>query len=248
MQCAHGGAPYGSRRLAAAGGAGFEAGRAGIVVEEVPGGELRQRGRGAPAAGGGEGDRGRLEDGAAGGPGLPPGTARTGPGDGAFRDGARIPDADRLRRAAGAGRGRAGRGAPVRGDPWLFAAAVRAGVRGRVAAVVVRGHGGGVPALRRGAGDGADGQRQGAGVAAAAGLVVVGVPSAAVGVRGALELRAAGLPARAGADQGEGRAERGLREEQRHRWPGVRQLGGAGGAPVGLAAGGGRPAHARDDG
>ena len=84
--------------------------------------------------------------------------------------------------------------------------------------------------FRRGAAGGAARQRPGAGRPARRGDARGAVQRAAARLRALLGLPAAGLRAVPGADQGQGRARRRLRQAQRDRRPPLRQLGGARGA------------------
>ena len=117
-------------------------------------------------------------------------------GDGAVRDGAGSPAADRLRHEPGAGRRRGGSRASVRGDPGVLAADLREGVRQRAPVGVVCGPGGRVPALRRRPVRGAGGQPQAAGGASRPGHARGGVQRPVPGVRGALGVPAPGLRVR----------------------------------------------------
>lgn len=89
---------------------------------------LGRRRRNAPGTGPGEGDRGFAADGGAGGGDVSPGTGGAGAGDGALRDAAGSPDADRLRQGARE-RGRSGgRGFALRGDRGLLTPDLRQGL------------------------------------------------------------------------------------------------------------------------
>ena len=169
--------------------------------------------------------------GGAGGGASAAGAEGGGAGDGAVRDAAGPAAADRLRRAPGRDRRRSGEGLPVRGDAGLFAAAACSGVpatSGRRAGSTGwrarSAHFGGVPeevlldnaaalvAASRPASREVDVQRQAARLCQALGLP------------------AARLRAVPGAHEGQGRARRRLREEERDRRAPLRELGGAGGA------------------
>ena len=149
-----------------------------------------------------------------------------GAGDGALRDAAGPADADRLRRDARGDRRRDGPGLPVRRDARLLAPALRPGVPARAAGGWFDGIEGAFRALRRGAGRGPARQRPGAGRAPRRGR-----PARWRSTTGCTPsprywgVPAAGLRALPGADQGQGRARRRLRQAQRHRRPRVSRAG-----------------------
>ena len=208
----------------------------------------RQRRGGAPGPEARAVDRRQPEDRGARGRAVPPAAGGRGEGDDALRDAAGASAADRLRRAARAGGRRDAARAPVRGDAGLLAADLRRGVRAPAAVVVVRGPGGRVPAFRRRDRRGPGGQPEAAGGAPRSGDPGGGVQRALPGVRGALGVPAAGVRPVPGADQGQGRERRPLRQAQRDRRAPVRQPVGAGGAPGVVDAGDRRRAPARHHG
>ena len=146
--------------------------------------------------------------------------------------------------AAGAWRSAASlRGVGLCRHPRLLAALLRAGVPPRAAECLVRGHGGGLPALRRGPAGGAARQRPGAGdlprPADPGGAVQRALPRLCRLLGGsALRLRALPRP-----HQGQGRARGRLRQAQRHGRALLRQLGGAGRSSGLVDARGRRRAH-----
>ena len=153
--------------------------------------------------------------------------------------------ADQFRSVAGAGRGRAGAGVPVRGDAGVLAAVPCGGVPARAAVVVVPGPGRRVRTLRGRDPGGADRQPTAAGGRARRGDARGRVQRAVPGVRGLLGVPAAGLRAVPGPDEGEGRTGSRLRQAKRHRRAPLRELGGDGGASGVVAARGRGPAAPR---
>ena len=208
-------------------------GNADVVRQELPG---RARHRRQPAH---RRARGRPPPARAG---------RRGPRDGALRDPAGPPDADRLRRGERGDRGRGGTGLPVRRHPRPLAPDLRPRVPARAPGGVARRHRGRLPPLRRAAGRGPARQRPRAGHAPRRADPRGGVQRAAARLRALLGRAAGRLRTLPGADQGQGRARGRLRQAQRPGRRGVRELGGAGGASRLVDARGRRRPRPRHDG
>ena len=199
----------------------------------------------APGAAGGAWDRGVAAHRGARGAAAPAASADDPAGVRAVRVAARGPAADRLRLQAGGDRGTELQGARLRRHAGVLAPPVRGRLPGRDAALLDGRDGSRLPPLRRGAAHGAHGQPDGAGGGAEERKPPSGVQRAASGVRPLLGVRAAGVPSVPGADQGQGRAQRGLRQAQRAGGSAVRELGRARPPSAGLARRRGRSPHPR---